>query len=410
MVNRNAIPRWGNALIDAIADAPMSPVGRLAAKRLGAPAPRGSVPSTEFDDRPRRVLIAPVNYSGQGTAWARALEDADQTISARSMAIDVPGGFSVAADLVVPVGTYHNDSDWQRRQFEAASGATHVLIEAEEPPFGRMLGRSVGAQARALGARGVDVAFLAHGTDIRLPSRHTSDNEWSHYSDPSVYAPRAETLAARNIELVQRSGRPVFVSTPDLLTDLPDSTWCPVVVDPDRWAAERDPRDLRRPLRVAHAPSVDAVKGTQLIMPVLERLESAGVIDLELVRGVASAEMPSVFARADVVLDQFRIGSYGAAACEAMAAGSVVVGHLSEAVRAEVRTRVGRDVPIVEATPSTLDSVLRELAEDADIDDRRGAGVGFVRAVHDGTLSARALIDDWIGLRLSPSGREPAHA
>lgn len=410
MVNRNRLPRWVNAVVDAIADAPMSPIGRLAARRLGAPAPRGSVAATVFGDRPRRVLIAPVNYAGQATAWARALEDADPSISARSMAIDVVGGFSFPADLVVPVGTYHNDPDWQRRQFEAACAATHVLIEAEEPPFGRMLGRSVGAQATALGERGVDVAFLAHGTDVRLPSRHIARNEWSHYADPTVYAPRAETLAARNIALLQASGRPVFVSTPDLLEDLPGATWCPVVVDPDRWAARREPRDGSRPLRVVHAPSVDAVKGTQLIMPALERLQAAGVIELELIRGVASEAMPGIFARADVVLDQFRIGSYGAAACEALAAGCLVVGHLSESVRTLVRTRTGRDVPIVEATTATIESVLQELAQDAELDAKRADGIDFVRAVHDGTLSARALIEDWIGLRLLPSGREPAHA
>ncbi len=410
MVNRNAIPRWGNALIDAIADAPMSPLGRLAAKRLGAPAPRGTVQSTTFEDRPRRVLIAPVNYSGQAIAWARALERADDTISARNMAVDVPGGFSFDADLLVPVGTYHNDPDWQRREFDAACTATHVLIEAEEPPFGRMLRRSVAAQARALVDHGVDVAFLAHGTDVRLPSRHMADNEWSHYADPSVYAPRAETLAARNIALLHDSGRRLFVSTLDLLADLPEADWCPVVVDPERWAGVRRPRESDRPLRVAHAPSVDAVKGTELILSTLEHLEASGLIEVELVRGVPSARMPEVFARADVVLDQFRVGSYGVAACEAMAAGCIVIGSLADSVREQTRTRTGRDVPILEATPKTLESVLRDLAADADLDAKRAGGVDFVRAVHDGSLSARALIDGWIAPRATSRGKEHAHA
>ena len=273
-MNRNSYPAWLNRLIDTIADAPMSPIGRLAARRMGRPLPIGSVPATTFPDAPTRVLIAPVNYSGQGIAWARALEAADPRIAARNMAIDVPGGFSFAADLVVPVGTYHNDPDWQRRQLDSATRATHVLIEAEEPPFGRLLGRSVEAQAEALSAAGVDVAFIAHGTDVRLPSRHIRDNPLSYYDDPSVYLPRAEALAARNIALLERSGRPLFVSTPDLLVDVPTAAWCPVVVDPQRWAADRtEPsRAARGPLRVAHAPSVAATKGTAMIMPVLERL------------------------------------------------------------------------------------------------------------------------------------------
>ena len=410
MVNRNTLPRVVNAAIDAIADAPMSPLGRLAARRMGRPAPRGSVPATTFDDRPRRVLIAPVNYSGQGREWARALEAADPDISARNMAIDVIGGFSYTADLVVPVGTYHNDPDWQRRQFDAAAHATHVLIEAEEPPFGRLMGRSVVAQARALLDRGVNVAFLAHGTDARLPSRHISTNEMSYYADPSIYLPRAEALAARNIALVEGSGRPAFVSTPDLLLDLPDATWCPVVVDPRRWAAERAPRDAATPLRVAHAPSVAAAKGTALIMPTLELLQAQGIIRLDLISGVSSAEMPSVFAEADVVLDQFRAGSYGVAACEAMAAGCIVIGSLSDQVRTEVRTRTGLDVPILEATPATLESVLRELANEPDLGARRAAMVKFVGAVHDGRRSARALLEGWIDAPAPYDRKDPSRA
>ncbi len=140
-MNRNGYPAWLNRLIDRIADSPTSLIGKVAARRMGRPAPRGTVPATRFDDRPTRVLIAPVNYSGQALAWARALEKADPPlISARSMAVDVPGGFSFASDLVVPRGHVHNDPDWQRRQFAAATSATHVLIEAEEPPFGRSWG------------------------------------------------------------------------------------------------------------------------------------------------------------------------------------------------------------------------------------------------------------------------------
>lgn len=393
-VNRNGLPRWVNAMIDAIADAPDSLVGRWAAKRMGPPAPPGTVPATSFADAPRRVLIAPVNYSGQGVAWARALERADPALSARNMAVDVPGGFSFEADLVVPVGTYHNDPEWQQRQFAAALGATHVLVEAEEPPFGRLLARSVAAQARALIDGGVDVAFLAHGTDVRLPSRHLARNEWSHYADTSIYVPRAEEIAARNIELLTTSGRPCFVSTPDLLDDLPDAHWCPVVVDPNRWKARRPTRE--GPLRVAHAPSVGPVKGTALILPTLQALADEGVITLEIVQGRPSAEMPAVFAHADVVIDQMRIGSYGVAACEALAAGCLVVGHVAAHVRERVLTETGRVLPVIEATPATIEQTIRALAVSDDVDEHRAVGIEFVSEVHDGRAAARTLLENWI--------------
>ncbi|WP_336653160.1 MULTISPECIES: hypothetical protein [unclassified Leucobacter] len=392
-------------MIDHLADAPMSPLGRLAARRLGRPAPRGSVSATAFAERPIRLLIAPVNYSGQAYAWARALEAANTSISARNMAIEVPGGFDFAADLLVPVGTYHNDTDWQQRQLDAASHATHVLIEAEEPPFGRLLGRSVAAQAQALLDRGVDVAYLAHGTDARLPSRHMREHPISYYDDPAVYLPRAEQVAARNIALLKSCGRPVFVSTPDLLSDLPGGVWCPVVVDPARWAAPgRRERPAGAPLRVAHAPSVAAYKGTPLIMPVLERLQAEGVIELDLIQGVPSANMPARFAAADVMLDQFRTGSYGVAACEAMAAGCVVVGEVFESVRNSILEATGMDLPVVEATPGTLEGALRRLAADPDLPRKRDRSVEFVSAVHDGHHSARVLQQHWVSRQTREEG------
>lgn len=408
-MNRNRIPRWMNALIDLVADTPMSPIGRLASRRYGTPVV-GSVSSTVFEQRSRRVLIAPVNYSGQGYAWARALERHDDDLSARNMAIDVPGGFDYPADLVVPVPTYHNDADWQRRQRDAALGATHVLIEAEEPPFGRLLGRSVLRQTNALSDGGVDVAFLAHGTDVRLPSRHRQDNPWSHYADPAIYAARDEVLAARNIALLKASGRPVFVSTPDLLLDLPDAHWCPVVVDAATWARAREERPPGTPLRVAHAPSVSVIKGTHLILPALERLQSEGIIDLDLIQGVPSREMPARFARADVVIDQLRIGSYGAAACEALASGCLVVGHLSDTVRDRVRRETGLDVPIHEATPDTISDVLRNLAMQHDLRPLRSEGRRFVAEVHDGRRSAAILTTAWIQIPRSTPREDRAGA
>ncbi len=396
-MNRNRLPQWLNSLIDRIADSPTSWVGRIAARRMGRPAPAGTVPVTVFEDLPKRVLIAPVNYSEQGFAWARALERADPTISARNMSIEVPGGFAFRTDLEVPLGTYHNDRDWQERQLRAAGECTHFLIEAEEPPFGRLFGRSLEAQAQALAQRGVDLAFLAHGTDVRLPSRHAAENPWSSFHDPLLYLPRAEVLARRNIDYLTRAGRPIFVSTPDLLLDLPEASWCPVAVEPARWRTERAGSDARaRPLRVVHSPSNSILKGTQFILPILQQLEQEGIIQFKLLQGVPSSEMPAEFAQADVMLDQFRAGSYGVAACEAMAAGCIVIGQVSEQVRAAVFDATGVRLPIVEATPDTIADRLRALSMHGDLAPQRAQSIGFVQQVHDGRFSARVLRDRWI--------------
>lgn len=396
VVNRNRLPAPANRAIDWIADHPNGIIGSFAARRYGTPV-AGTAVSTFSLGASTRVLITPVNYSGQATAWAAALEREHPTTSARTASLEVPGGFDFPSDLVIPLAVYHNDHEWQQAQFEAACSATHVLIEAEEPPFGRLLGRSTAAQSAALITSGVDVAFMAHGTDIRLPSRHRAVERWSHYADDRVYAPRAEQLAQRNLALLRASGRPLFVSTPDLLLDLPEAVWCPVVVNPAQWAHPRSPRAPGSPLRVAHAPSVTSTKGTELIMPTLRALEADGVIELALAERIPAAQMPEFFARADVVLDQFRIGSYGVAACEAIAAGCVVVGHVADAVRETVSIETGRDLPIVQADPDSLEQVLRSLGDPSyDLTAEASRGRTFVETVHDGRVSAERLRRHWI--------------
>jgi hypothetical protein len=66
----------------------------------------------------------------------------------------------------------------------------------------------------------------------------------------------------------------------------------------------------------------------------------------------------------------------------------VVVGHLGEALRA----RVGEPVPVIEATPRTLDEVIRRLLDERDWGRAEASsGPGFVARVHDGRRSAAVL-------------------
>ena len=393
--NRTKLPRFVNRTIDYIAEHPDSPLGRLAARSLGSTRPEDLPAPTAAPETDVRVYIGPTNYAEQGWAWARALEASG--VGARNMAVDVPGGFSFRADTEVPVPAYTSSELWQNAELEAVSAFTHVLFEAERPLFGRLFGRDVEREDTELIARGLSTAFMCHGSDIRLPSRHTDFTSWSPFGERDPYVDKLERDAARNGEMLARTTRPIFVSTPDLLADVPQATWCPVVVDVDRWSAAIGPASTTTPVQVAHVPSKSVIKGTPLIEPVLSVLDDEGLVQYSPISGVPSAKMPEVYGAADIVLDQFRLGSYGVAACEAMAAGCVVVGHVVPFVREHVAAVTGQKLPIVEATPDTLEQVLRELIADPQ---RRAeliaAGASFVRNVHDGRMSAAVLRTGWI--------------
>jgi hypothetical protein len=340
-----------------------------------------------------RLLIAPVNYAGQGWQWARAVERHVPGAGAVSMVVRMRGDFAHPADYVVPLGHYAASRRWQRSQRDAVTQAfTHVMIEAEKQPFGAVLDETVKGQVERLVRDGLGVLMLCHGSDIRLPSRHIENYPTSPFRDGMAgVAPVLEKVASENRRLLDRLGLPVFVSTPDLLLDVPTAHWLPVVVEPDAWATAIAPLDRQVPV-VAHAPSSGPVKGSALIDPVLTALAAEGIIEYRRIEGVPFEAMPSVYRDADIVIDQVRLGDYGVAACEAMAAGRVVVGHVSSHARARVLESTGLALPVVEATADTLEDVIRAvIADRARHRALAERGPEFVRAVHDGRRSASVL-------------------
>ncbi len=347
-------------------------------------------------EAPVRLFVGPANFAGQGTAWARSAERFLPGVSARSMASRQPT-FRFETDYEVESECY-SDSAWCGRQERFLSEFyTHVLIEAMRPVTGYLHGVRACDEAPALTRAGLSVALIAHGTDVRVPSVHRATTRWSPFTAAWDAIPSVDVLesrAQRNADVMAEFDGPTFVSTPDLLDYVPDATWCPVVVDPDRWQLPGTPvagESGEVPV-VVHVPSHSRLKGTELIDSAVVGLSAAGVVDYRRRTGVPPSEMAALYAQADIVLDQFALGSYGVAACEAMAAGRVVVGHVTDAVRMRVRKVTGLDLPIVECDPDTIAERLEELAANRERLREIGAqGAAFVRAVHDGRLAASAL-------------------
>lgn len=346
----------------------------------------------EAPDGDVRLLVAPANFAGQGHLWARAAERLEG-VGAMNMHVASKDGFGFAADYEVPRAVFDSSGSWARRQRRAvASDFTHVLVEAERSMFGLALQGFVEREIAWLRDRGIRVGMVSHGTDLRSPRRHAQIDRWSPFRDADPeWVNRLERRAARNREIFERSGLPTFVATPELLEDCPAAQWLPNVVDPVRWENREEVLTTDRPV-VLHAPTNPAVKGTALIEPALDELTAEGVIDYQRILRVPAAEMPGRFATADIVLDQFALGIYSTTSIEAMAAGRLVFAHLHSQVRDHIVAVTGLEPPIVEATPDSLEDLLRDVRERPEhyrAIARRGPA--YVRSVHDGALSARVL-------------------
>ncbi|MGI8392678.1 glycosyltransferase [Leucobacter sp. W1038] len=346
-----------------------------------------------------RVLIGPVNYAGQGYRWARALESTG-VVSARNYVHTGNNPFGYSADHLVTWRTSEHSRAWQKSMLaEIERSYTHVLIEACFPILGGMFGGDVRRQVEVIRAAGVSVGVVGHGTDVRLPSSHLAQTKYSHFgAGASAWAPvdRIEQTVAENLALIADLDAPTFVSTPGLLSDLPRAHLLGVVIEPEVWATERPVLVRERP-RVVHAPTQTHVKGTDLIRPVLRRLHAEGLIEYVELEGISHAAMPDVFADADIVLDQFRIGDYGVGACEAMASGRLVLTYLTAEVRAEVGAQAGMAIPIPEVTIDSLEQVMRDIVDRRQhYRDLAAQGPEYVRRLHNGDFSSTVLLREFL--------------
>ena len=129
------------------------------------------------------------------------------------------------------------------------------------------------------------------------------------------------TLAPRHRAIAAESGLPLFVTTLDLLDDVPEARWLPLMVDVDRWYCDAPVMERARPV-VLHAPSKRWTKGSNAIISVLEGLDAAGMIEFRLAEGLPPARMRDLVRGADLVVDQLAIGCYSTFSVEGWPPGN----------------------------------------------------------------------------------------
>jgi glycosyltransferase involved in cell wall biosynthesis len=165
-----------------------------------------------------------------------------------------------------------------------------------------------------------------------------------------------------------------------------DVVYVPRAVDCDRIQPEEF--GSTDAIHIAHAPSNREVKGTEFLEDAVHDLQSEGHnIALEIIEGKHD-EVVRQLQRADIVVDQLRIGTFGNLALEAMATETPVVCYL----RDDLRDKYPDSLPIVNGTPNDIQEVLRDLITDQTRRKALGeAGREYVLAHHRLSLVGRKL-------------------
>lgn len=248
--------------------------------------------------------------------------------------------------------------------------------------------------------RGVALFVTFQGDDVRQADVCRPRFDWApaRELEPTsieLGMDRARRTVARRFE---RYADRIYYLNPDLAYVLPPgSRFVPYAhVDPREWRPEPRPPNPR-PL-VVHAPTARTIKGTHHLLAAADALRAEGVdFDLELVEGRTQAEARQVYARADLLVDQLMLGWYGGLAVESLALGVPVIAHVRTADLEHVPRAFARELPIIDATPASIQDVLRTW-----LVERRGElpevgrrGRAFVERWHDPLRVAADVAADY---------------
>jgi glycosyltransferase involved in cell wall biosynthesis len=217
----------------------------------------------------------------------------------------------------------------------------------------------------------------------------------------------------QQIALFDRYADKIYALNPDLCHNLPARTeFLPYAsVDPKVFALCQPERASQghRP-KIVHAPSNRLVKGSDYLLSALAELEAEGLgFELVLVENMPHAEALRAYQQADLVVDQLRIGWYGAFAVEVMAMGKPVVCFLKDedfgVLPPAMRQDLSAPLPFINADTARikdkLRAVLQAMAAPAgspqafDFAAAAGAARAYAEAWHDPAKIARRLADDY---------------
>lgn len=166
----------------------------------------------------------------------------------------------------------------------------------------------------------------------------------------------------------------------------------PPGMDLDLWTPHYP--DPGRTVRIVHAPSRRARKGTDAVLAAVATLKSEGApIELDLIENTPNAEARERYAAADLIIDQLGVGWYGLFAIESMALGKPVVVRLDRDPLRRTEEAFGVTAPMVNADRDSLADVLRDLIRDPE----RLASIGrasraYVEEIHAHTKAAERTL------------------
>ena len=277
-----------------------------------------------------------------------------------------------------------------RTHFQMVMDSDQVIIDYFAPIL-NVAGKSkLELDVNFLRRSGKQVAFIAHGSDVRDIDREMTLNPFSPFkrlSGNEVNAIRARV--EDNKRQFELCGGKLLYSTPDLEFDAKqlseEAELLPVCVDRILFTWEPVNELSPRP-RILLAASHPKTKTSPMILNSLQQMHDTLKIELRYVSGVSHTDLRSNLHWAEIVIDQVGFQGYGVLAAETMASGRLLI--TGAAIRSENNHFIG-----VQTDPTRIVESLGEvISGNIDIAQQVYNSRQFALIHHDGRESAAAIV------------------
>lgn len=229
-----------------------------------------------------------------------------------------------------------------------------------------------------------------HGSDIRLLSVAKSFNnpyirvkpEWT---EEKIYKNVATLSNYIDHAIVQDHELEGYISNLYKHTHV-----IPHTIDVNRFKANYPAVKNASPL-IVHAPTSRDLKGTEFILNAVNELKRLGLsFRFKLIEKMSYDETINLLSQSDIVIDQLRIGASGYISSEAMAFGKPAVCY----IRNDLVPKYPQGLPIVNANPSTITNVLKDLILNPQKRNELGIrGRKYVETYHHAPIVADKYVD-----------------
>ena len=209
------------------------------------------------------------------------------------------------------------------------------------------------------------VLIQYQGSDARVgwyQKKHFKINVVSQV-ESDFYTSEGDTVKEKQMALLTGMAGKVYALNPDLLYLLPSTAeFLPYShVSLEEWKPYYTQCD-NKVLKIGHAPTHRAAKGTKFVLLALEQLKAEGFLfELILVEGLSNSEAKEIYKTIDVLVDQLFAGWYGGLALEVMALGKPVIAYIREEDLKFIPAGMKEDLPIINADQFTIYEQLKKV-------------------------------------------------